>query len=226
MAIQRIKERQETHKLGRLRLYRDDLEAMARALMEFGDLKVMVNDEVMATEPEDLADLRDHLPEQFDRVELQATKEFNGGRSTVYVDLGTGAKVLLVEPDMAARGVFNSVKEICAPRRVSAPWSGVGLVLMLVALVGTIALGLAGAEPQGWPMLTTMGLLGVSVVITFWASRAPEPSGDIILNVPRAERPTFGQRLFADGGVSAFWTVVGLVCGGFISWVVNQLPGL
>ena len=44
---------------------------------------------------------------------------------------------------------------------------------------------------------------------------------DVILNVPRSERPPFIDLLFADRCVSAFWTLVGVVIG----YLANQIPG-
>jgi hypothetical protein len=49
---------------------------------------------------------------------------------------------------------------------------------------------------------------------------------DVILDVRRAERATFKEMLFVDGGVAAFWTVVDLLGGELIGYLVNQLPGL
>lgn len=53
MSWKQIRKRQETERLGPLRLYRDDLEAIAKTLDEFGDLEITVNGEVRCSDPGD-----------------------------------------------------------------------------------------------------------------------------------------------------------------------------
>lgn len=233
MAVERIRERREVHELGRLKLYRDDLEAIARVLAEFGTLHFTANNEVSGSEPGDFAKMRDELPERLENVEMDATR----GESAVRVDLGTGSLVALIEPDMTARGVLTSIKEICDPHRVGRRrflWASLvaaGGAAIFGGLITTDAMN-KGAQ-FGEALLTATvpagmaALAGAAVVLNqALFGQKDAHSRDVILNVPRAERPTFGQRLVADGGVSAFWTVVGLVCGGAIGYLVNQLPGL
>lgn len=209
MAVERIKKKQETHELGRLKLYRDDLEAIARVLAEFGSLQFTVDDELTGTGSEDFAVLREELPERLTRVTLVAMKE----GSAIRVDLGSGPRVVVTEPDMAARGALTSIKEICAPRRARKPGGALSSSLLLLVFVVVIAFGVSGVEPAGWPSLVLMALLAVSGGAILWEKQRGTDSADVILNVPRAERPTFGQRLVADGGVSAFWTGVGALLG-------------
>ncbi|MFV2196002.1 hypothetical protein [Nocardiopsis sp. LOL_012] len=242
MAVERIKKRQEIHRLGQLRLYRDELEAIARELAKFGPLEFTVNGEVSGTEPEDFAKVRDELPERLKRVRMEATR----GESSIRVELGLGAEVVLIEPDISASGVLTRIKEICAPRRIRVYWPLVlaTLLIDLLLLGGYLVISYLKHLQQEETVLygavvILMLLLAVAAVPSNSAAigsafmAAPPASSrddillrSIILNVPRAERPTFGQRLVADGGVSAFWTVVGLVFGGAIGYLVNQMPGL
>src|SRR5690606_38515322 len=105
MAVERVKKRTETHELGQLKLYRDELEAIAQTLAEFGDLSIRVNDELTGTEPKDFARMRDELPERLEKVRLEAIWD----KSSIAVDLGTGSRITLVEPEVAARGVLAGV---------------------------------------------------------------------------------------------------------------------
>ncbi|OOC52614.1 MULTISPECIES: hypothetical protein [Nocardiopsis] len=233
MAVERVKKRRETHPLGRLKLYRDDMEAIARVLAEFGTLSFLVNEEVSGNEPEDFAKIRDELPERLDLVQMAATRE----GLHVVVEIGPGAKVGLVEPDIAAYGALTRVQQICAPCRMGRSW---WLLLVLAAVCFVSVAGGIVALTLNERMFQETGLVsgvialifgGLGLGISGAAVRASSEKGgsevkDIILNVPRAERPTFGQRLVADGGVSFFWAAVGLIGGGLIGYLVNQLPGL
>ncbi|MFL1430300.1 MULTISPECIES: hypothetical protein [unclassified Nocardiopsis] len=244
MAVERVKKRLETHPLGQLRLYRDELEAIAEALAEFGELEFTVNDELTGTEPGDFAKMGDELPERLEHVRMKATSD----DAAVVVELGPVAGVGLVEPDMTARGALTAVEKICAPHRMRPPWIWPLLALAAVFVsysVYAVIQAVAQGAKVGEALNTAVGASALLLVIGFLASlfiippmalvlgwgpfRKDDPRSrprDVILNVPRAERPTFGERLVADGGVSAFWTVVGLVCGGAIGYLVNQLPGL
>ncbi|WP_247665524.1 hypothetical protein [Nocardiopsis sp. B62] len=192
-----------------------------------------VDEEMQGTKPQDFAKLRDELPERLSLVRMAAVN----GDSIVSVELGLGAKVDLVEPGPAARGVLASVKEICGPHRIRRTWGLWASIAVVAALIssfllfdalrgGATAVAALPAFLSGVTAIAALATVSISGLLAISANRRPGDFGDIILNVPRAERPTFGQRLFADGGVSAFWTVVGLVCGGAIGYLVNQLPGL
>lgn len=237
MAIRRIKKHAEPHPLGRLKLYRDDLEAIAQVLAEFGELEITVNDELTGTEPEDFGKMRDELPKQsperLERVRMGASR----GETAVWVEIGSSAKAVLVEPDVHARGVLTNIKEICERRRMNAPlWAFLALAPMSVALplyLFVVAIGGWSEELEfavsvvlGLSLTVMVAVMAPQMVRSFFDFGGGASSKDIIINMPRAERLPFRERLFADSGVSAFWAVVGLLGGGMISYLVNQLPGL
>lgn len=235
MAVERISERTETHPLGVIRIhryYRDDLENIARVMAEFGTLTIEVNEELTGSEPEDFAEMRTEfdLPERLNRVRMVASQ----GESKVLVELGPGSRIGLIEPNIAAHGALTRIKEICANCRARRWWV-FGLLFAFACSVAALVTIYTADEgpPQGSVVLLAGALLGAALVtgaVSMTGYIAEVKRGakmrDLILNVPRSERPTFGQRLIADGGVSLFWGGIGLVGGGVVSWVVNQLPGL
>ncbi|MBQ1081579.1 MULTISPECIES: hypothetical protein [Nocardiopsis] len=230
MAWKRIKKRQETYPLGRLKLYRDELEDIARVLAEFGTLSFLVNeDEVSGNEPEDFARMADELPDRLGLVQMSATKE----ETRVVVEIGSDSRVVLIEPNNDAYGSLTRIKKICAPCRMNAPlWVILSFVPAGIALALYNFVSFMGGESKELETATSF-LLAVSLVVMLvtivtYAIRGifdftlESASRDIILNVNRAERPTFKERLIADRGVALFWAVFGAILG----YLGNQLPGL
>jgi hypothetical protein len=72
MAVERIRAVTETHQLGSCRLYREDLQAIAIAVAEAGDLAIFFGD-LSASAPEDLADSQ--IPKTPERVEITVLRD-------------------------------------------------------------------------------------------------------------------------------------------------------
>lgn len=218
MSWKQIRKRQETERLGPLRLYRDDLEAIAKTLDEFGDLEITVNGEVRCSDPGGFAELGNQLPERLESVVMEAA----AGEAMVRVELGQGAKIEVIEPGLAARGAQARIKEICVPRVVRRGWRIFLYFLLFVVFALLSPLLKEQLSSSQWTVLFSV----VLAIFAFFsladiAIMEKNKLEDVILNVPRSERPPFIERLFADRGVSAFWTLV----GGVIGYLANQIPG-
>jgi hypothetical protein len=111
MTLRRAHSRVETTHLGHLRLYRDDLIEIAKALAEVGPLTIECEDWVM----DDPMDLRNpDLPERLPDVAMTGTN----GKTAVGVKLGEAeASVHLIEPTTFTEGTLSRIQRLTKPRR-------------------------------------------------------------------------------------------------------------
>lgn len=113
MTVKRIGTRQETYELGHLKLYREDLEEIAKAVSEVGPLKISCGDWRM-NDPADFAD--PELPEAL--PDLVMTAQRPDSSTGVMVDLGARvASVKVAEPDTHIEGVLSRIQRITEPRQ-------------------------------------------------------------------------------------------------------------
>lgn len=178
MAVQRAKKPREVYDLGCLRLYREDLEAIAGIVREeCGNLLIEFHDEGQHTgnDPGDFAAVAGVLPESLDHVTLTGKRN----STTFKVHLGQRSEIVVKDPDNSARGAAHAIRDLGRARR---RW-------------------LDGRVP--WPK-----------------SR----KRTIVVNAPRALRPTHWQRhrvLYLSNVITG---TVTLLLGGFIGYLVNQIP--
>jgi hypothetical protein len=212
----------ETHDLGCLRLYREEIREIAVAVAEAGDLHIScTNPEgttYEGTTPDDLADMPENVG-----VVLSATRPEQPGAqrsrpTQIEVRLASrAATVELVEPDMLTAGILARIRQVCEPRRrlwrSLAPKSGAVMFLFFLPLLlasawGFTSANLPGAKEGRWGpantavAATAAALIVASLVVGMFA-RQPRVT---VINAPRASRPTYWQRT-RDG-----W-VVGVVTG-------------
>lgn len=112
MTVRRTGLSTERQDLGPVRLYREDLRAIAAAVREVGDLKITCDDEYEASEPSDF----DHLPERLVNVEISG-ENTDAKRSITVEFTQNTAYINLVEPDTHAFGVVVRIKNICDQKR-------------------------------------------------------------------------------------------------------------
>lgn len=115
MATRRVGLQIEDYELGHLRLYRDDLEKIAKAVAEIGELVIRCGDWEM-TEPADFSD-NTELPDLLPELEIEGR-----GQSAIDVRLGPNtASVTLVEPDTLTEGILSRIRRIAGARRRRLP---------------------------------------------------------------------------------------------------------
>jgi hypothetical protein len=166
MAIrQRRQTVKESHDLGCLRLYREDIRAIAAAVAEAGELRMSCTDHEGTTyEATALEDL-DDLPED---IEFVISTSMPGEGETRYhklpkmmeVCLGPkSAMVELNEPNTLTTGILVRIRDICEHRRRrlrsilpkwgSYPWFGI-FPFLFVAIASITLLNLPDAQSGKW----------------------------------------------------------------------------
>lgn len=219
MTVRRTKLDVEQYDLGSLRLYREDLQAIAMAASEAGKLAITC-DGFEATSPDDFGDA---LPEKLSRVTIKAA---NPDRpSAVEIRLAPReATVLLTEPDTLLAGIVSRVRLICEPRRrrmISAllrvGTGSAGLFVVTGVLLGSGAgFVVAGtvAHPTGGvkaALFVSVGVLAVlSIGFGIWFANRPWVE---MINAPRADRPTYWQRTRDIWVVGVITALLGAVVG-------------
>ncbi len=222
MPVRRTVAREEIYPLGALRLYREELEAIANAVAESSEL-LIESDDLEATSAGDFA----QLPERPEKLVIRGTRIDPDRRVVVTLTPGS-ASVELAEPDTLSAGILARIQAICAPCRRLRLRQVIDRSDGLRALVGVlgpfgIAFGVTGilvAESSrhktsilwiGNPLLIAVsfavGIVGVSYLLF------PRPPLVIIINAPRAERPTYWQRTRDMWWVGIVTSLAGVIVG-------------
>jgi hypothetical protein len=219
MTVRRIKLAEETYQLGALRLYREDLRAVAAAVAEVGELKISCDDSE-ADAPGDF----DGLPETVTKLTITATRaDPPGGMEVNFTS--ANSQVKLTEPDALMRGILSGIRLICEPRtrhiRGLVGRSEIaGFAFFIVGIAALIVESAAVIESispngnAGWSrnpatiVLSGVGLL--AAVGYFLLITRPKV---VIINAPRADRPTYWQRTKYHWQVGIVTTVAGVIAG-------------
>ncbi|MEV1198456.1 hypothetical protein [Microbispora rosea] len=203
MTVRRVHGPQpEVYLLGHIRVYREDLELMAKALTEVGPLQIRCGD-LEATEPRDFQE----LPEILDAVRM--TSQIPETETKIEVVLSSReAKVALVEPDTLTLGVLGRIQQVA--RGCRRMWS---LSPASVNVAGKLSDSSVTRRSAG----SAVAVIGEEVAV--WLVTARLRSSAMIINALRSDRPTFWQRTRDDWIIGAVMAVV----GGFIGYLVNEL---
>jgi hypothetical protein len=231
MAVRRTAERPETTSLNIIKLYREDLEAIAEAMAEIGNLVIWCDD-FEATERGDFGD----LPENPDLVTLAASSA-NPERK-IRVDLGPGtAQVVLTHPDTHILGVQTRIEQICRRRRdrlrlrgPSSLKSLAGAIAVFVLFAGAFSYNAHAFLPNRSLLLATIAGVGIMAVfssVLFGLLRSWEHAkgSATIVNAYSSERPTFLQRTRDDWIVHLIVATVFLILGFIIGWLTSLHGG-
>jgi hypothetical protein len=223
MVVKRTHDRTEIYRLGHVRLYRDDLEQIAKAVAEVGPLKIACPPWEL-TDPSDFAnpDLPERLPE------LTMTAEHGGTDAKVEVSLGREvAEVTLTEPVTLTLGVLNRIQQVCH-QRWWRWWIGrlrIGDWVATLAIVfpGVLVMifDLSGIDLLDHAMLVFGGLILGALMISLlaWTKNSSVSRKAVLINAYRADRPSFWQRSRDDWVIG----VVMLLLGGMLGYLVNQI---
>ncbi|MBF8192440.1 hypothetical protein ITP53_43525 [Nonomuraea sp. K274] len=110
MAVRRTTLQTEVYKLGAIRLYREDLIAIAKAVAELGKLRIEA-DESIADHPDDF----DQLPGEITKLRIIAKKA--DSKTEIVVRLTPDeATVTVTEPNTVANGIRIAIQDRCRPR--------------------------------------------------------------------------------------------------------------
>jgi hypothetical protein len=214
----------ERQDLGPVRLYREDLRAIAAAVREVGDLKITCDDEYEASEPADF----DHLPERLVNVEISGEKD-GGERSITVAFTQNTAYINLVEPDTHAFGVVVRIKNICDQKwRFSRIlYRDKGRIFYLGGIISLIAYTLiyigftnnAKSTKPPWngvwlndivPLLL-LSVIPIGIGIRYLGIRRVA-----IINAPRADRPGYWKRTGDMWVVGIITALLGAIIGYFL----------
>ncbi|SRR6266487_568576 len=235
VAVRRTRLVVESYDLGSLRLYREDLQAIATAVAEAGDLKIGGRD-FEATSPADFEALDEHLTE----VTILAKRATEPGG--IQVRLSRRAAVAeLVEPDTLTVGILVRIRLICGLRRMrlrslmtrpddrgSRSYRGtsrldrtVAAVVLTVASMAAGSLAYLSSLPKG-THATAGWTTGLSIVVAIVAAIAVIAAGllwlasrqrVVIVNAPRADRPTYWELTHDLWLIGTATALVGAVAG-------------
>ncbi|MFV2195465.1 hypothetical protein [Nocardiopsis sp. LOL_012] len=219
--------------MGYLNIYRDDLEALMRAMKDFGgdSVDATVNRIANLTEPEDFSELPPDVPEKLESVVIKAANKssevtLNLGEARYH---GEGAcSIEIISPDQRSHGLRAQVEDICRPRRkrlaaeAREHVSVAIFVLFVVLAMGAFFLPYPDMEYA--VLIRGVGAIGISFwpCLFIWkiASRHWKTS---IINEYRAQRPTHWERHRITYISNAVSITVSLVLGGIIGYFVNQI---
>jgi hypothetical protein len=228
MTARRIGSQIETTHLGHVRLYRDELEKVAAAVGEVGDVTILCDDWEL-TDPADLGN--DGIPDLLSRVSIGAQRSVTeDGRSkdepVMAVALnGDEACVTIFEPGVLTEGALSRIQRIVGPRRrrwhvpLAKGASGRETLASLGAIGGVLAL-VGYISPLLTPLFSIVAIAAVFFVLF---ARNRRVSSAIVVNAYRKDRPSFWQRTRDDWVVATVMLVLGAIVGGFVGYWVNQI---
>lgn len=213
MPVRRTQRPEEAHELGFTRLYRDDLEKIAKTLQEAGQLSIKVDD-LEADEPADFS--HEDMPLRPRRVTMTAGSAT--GDELVRVELGRRvAKLVLTEPTTMTEGVRARIENVCDGNFADTMLAGRAFNIGMTC-VGVVALGSLALMPlvgETWAGGVGVGIVlgGGWLVDRLFGRRHGEI---IVINDWRRNRPSFFRRTRDDWIVEAIMMILGLVIGYFI----------
>lgn len=219
----------ESHDLGCLRLYREDIRAIAAAVSEAGELRISCTDNEGTTYDASALEDLDELPEDVGfviSVPRPGESQISYSKpARIEVRLAPEkATVELVDPDTLTTGILVRIRNICASRRRRArsmlpqwgmyPWFGV--FPPTVAAIAAFTLGnLPGAQNNKWAALNTVIVVVASLLIitSFSVGIFVRRPRVILINAPRASRPTYWERTRDMWWVGIITALIGALIG-------------
>jgi hypothetical protein len=220
MSIRRPKLSPETYELGALHLYREELKAIASTVQELGSLEISCKAKdgtYEATEPGDL----DEIPEELKEVTITA-KTANGQGSVIASFSEDNAHITLEEPDILIEGIRSRISAVCMPLRRRAWWfcKSADNIVLVVGVLGLIGLLIGAANNEKSRVWNSVWLNWIIpsfflalIVIGFVMQFYYEPREVIIINAPRADRPSYWQRTGDMWMVGVVTAIIGAIIG-------------
>ncbi|MEV0821882.1 hypothetical protein [Nonomuraea rubra] len=222
--------------LGAIRLYREDLQAIAKAVAELGPLHIAIrSDGLVMDDPADFAD----LPEKIANVSIIARSKESESRIIVELFYDRAA-VTVIEPDTLTSSICVRIQDICSKRTrvLGKPPSVIPKtgflpsksdVLTAAVFAGALAIPTwalvnwwgptisNGPVSVGWlSALVGATALALGLVAAFLRTRI---RGATLVNAYEADRPPFWRRHRSE----AWLSTVGAVAGAVLGYFINQL---
>jgi hypothetical protein len=240
MTVKRIKDSVADRNLGKITLYRNDLELISNAVAEVGPLKIICG-EYEGSDATDFTRLREveGLPERIPGIVLEASNPNTSESIEVNLDRRS-AHIVLRNPSTLSRGAALQIQELCDNRQ-RAKWLRPRnlifgeLILIIISLVLLMLLLDWDAYYEGsnpyypWaPIvggLTGAGLIVLLIVglLRLQGVSSPLSHGAILINEYREMRPGFIQRTRDDWVVSLTASAIGTVLGLIAGYVLGRL---
>lgn len=233
MALQTTRAARETLQLGILRLYREELEIIARIVEdESDDLHIEFHDDRGrvggASGVFDEYQLQPSTEENLERLTITGTR---GGTKLTVAFTPVDAELTLTDPDNSARGAANQIRNLCRKNRrmASRVYMNMPVVRYIMAGMGFVATLILGVHLKGeglvlpltegvfldatlsMPIVVALASMGFLAFILLSLSRQP-----LLINAPRSERPSWLKRHGKDACL--------LFVGGCVGYGVNQIP--
>ncbi|CAM3745826.1 hypothetical protein [Nocardiopsis rhodophaea] len=235
MPLEHRRAPEEATDLGIPRLYREGLTQIATIVRDecAGDLAIDFHDnlDTTGTAPGDFLTFsaQSDAPELLNRLTLTG----NRGDTTITVDFTPWeARATVSNPDNSARGAVTQIQDLCRksgsrtrpriswPRRGSVMFA-TGLALIAFVVVANYHRVLSPPANPRPPVVALFAPLIVGVAAGVWEGwNHGSRLAPILINAPRAERPTHWQK----HQPTYIASTISLLVGGAIGYVVNQLP--
>lgn len=219
MTVRRTRLPTEKHDLGPVRLYREDLQAIASAVGELGKLEIACDSTQDSWEASETWEFRDF---PVDLLEVTISAQSSSGSAAVSVTFSKiNAQVELTDPDVHCQGILSRIRTVCKPRR-RLFWHlhKHGAALALVAFFALVILipieANAADSPLGsngffstfFPLLL-ISLIPVGLSLRWLGSSRKA----IIINDLRASNPSYWRRTGDMWIIGIITTVAGAVLG-------------
>lgn len=216
MTLRTTRDERDSIDLGTPRLYREDLEQIARIVrdecdgqvtIEFFDKRGRVGDAPTAFAEHHA---QEDTTENLERLTISGER---GGTELEVSFSPAESRLIVTNPDNSARGAAGQIHQICvAHRRYRLRWLRLGDI-GLVAAGGALGVVLAG----DWRVGLVSLVAAYTALSLPWVRSWLEPR-TLLVNAPRVERPSWWQRHRKDALL--------LLIGGCIGYGVNQVPAL
>jgi hypothetical protein len=211
-------------------LYREELVEAARIIRdECGNVEIDFHDDrgTTGTAPEAFARFAaTGGPERLQRLTITGRR----GTTSLQLLIGpTEARVLVEEPDNAARGAMQQIATVCNSHPMPVGYA-VRRFLSALLLGGGAAflsiLFLRGSADNSNDVVSDSIMTAFALLVSFAVGvriwRLPVSLKTVLVNVPRSQRPTWWERHRKD----VLLLLIGGVIGGVIGYFVNQIPPL
>lgn len=229
--------------LGRIALYRNDLEVISNAVAEVGELKIVCG-EYEGSDPGDFKRLREDegLPERIPRITLQASNPDTS--ESIEVDLDRrSASIRLSNPSSLSRNIALRIQEICDSRQ-RGRWLRprnlifgelILIIIWLILLLLLLNWDAYSYDSEGpnpfYPWMPIAGsLAGIGLMLFLIAGlfklergSAPLSRGAKLINEYREMRPGFIRRTRDDWVVSLTASAIGTALGLIAGYVIGKL---
>jgi hypothetical protein len=230
VTVRQIRLVPEEHDLGALRLYREDLVKIATEAARAGALKIVAGD-FEATSPDDFAALPSM---QLASVTITSTPSDSPAAVEVGFTAGS-ATVRLTEPSLETRGVLVGIQQVCEtrslrwrsrmPRSQNATYTAL-LIGCIAAAFNIVFVILAISPTKGTPgwisSPATIALASAAFVASAGYVALDSRPRVMIINVPRADRPTFWERTRDSWKVGIITTVGGVIAGYLLAKLTSK----